>query len=1313
MRLFAHNLRRRKSDNRQEQDRHRKLRVESLELRRLLSVVSLTPIKDNTLFGELQGTQGLTSNGQGSIFVGRNAGDSGDRIRRGLVDFDVAGSIPAGSTINSVTLTMWVSRTQVGNQNVELHKVLADWGEGASGQPGSGGDGFPAQAGDATWLHTFYDNQYWATPGGDFSPTASGVQSIGASNASYTWTSTAQMVADVQSWLDNPGTAFGWLLLGNETQRSSKRFESGESTNVARRPTLTIDYTTPAVAPSVSIGDAIITEGNSGTVNAQFAVSLSAASTSTVTVGYTTADGTAAAGTDYQASTGTVTFAPGQTTQTVTIPVVGDALVEGDETFLVNLSNAQNATIADGQAIGTIANDDAATLSINDITLVEGNLGTVNAQFTVSLSAASTSTVTVGYATADGTAAAGSDYQAGTGTVTFAPGQTTQTVTVPVAGDAVVEANETFLVNLSNAQNATIADGQATGTIANDDAATLSINDVTLAEGNAGATNFIFTVTLNAAVDVAVSVGFSTADGTATTVDGDYAAASGVLNFTGTAGETQTVTVAVTGDTTVEPNETFQVNLANLSAGGRNVVLADAQGIGTITNDDTGLPSVTLAPLKDNTLIEDASGLLSNGAGSIFVGQNANGNLVRRGLLEFDIAGSVPAGATITGATLTMYVTQTQVGDQPVELHKVLAEWGEAGSSGQGAGGPAQPGDATWLHTVYDTQFWTTPGGDFSPTASAVQTVGAQGAYYTWNSTPQLVADIQGWLDNPDTNHGWLLRANEALNSAKAFASGEAIDPAQRPQLTIEYIEAVMPQVSIGDVSLAEGDAGTVAAQFTVTLSAPSVNPVTVDFATADGAATAGSDYQAASGTVTFAPGETTKIVSIDVNGDQIVEPDEDFFVNLSNAANATIADGQGLGTITNDDTTVALDNDTVGLYDPTTGTFYLRNSNSPGNADWAFNYGPAGLGWQPIAGDWNGDGIDTVGLYNPATGVFYLKNTNAPGAADVAFQYGAGGLGWQPLAGDWDNDGIDTIGVYIPDTGAVYLRNSNSAGNADVAFAYGPGGLGWQPVVGDWDNDGADTIGIYDPANAVFYLRNSNSYGVSDIGFAYGPPGSGWLPMAGNWDAAGADAIGLYNAAGGAYFLRNSNQSGIADEMFGYGPAGLGWQTLIGKWDNTSGLLRAAAGEVVGAQGLTPLNQADLAPIIAQAVADWASAGVAVELLDSLDFAIADLPGSQLGMATLDTIFLDVDAAGHGWFVDPTPGANEEFAPRTAGRLVAVDPAAVDRIDLLTVVSHEIGHQLGLDDLDDSDGLMNGALGTGRRREPGVHEIDAVLARL
>jgi len=200
-----------------------------------------------------------------------------------------------------------------------------------------------------------------------------------------------------------------------------------------------------------------------------------------VTVNFATADGTATAPSDYASTSGAVTFNPGVTTQTITVNVVGDTNVEPNETFTVNLSSPSNATIATGTGTGTIVNDDAVSLpalSINNVSQNEGNSGTTAFTFTVTLSAVSASTVTVNFATADGTASAGSDYAATSGVLTFAPGVTTQTVTVNVTGDTTPEANETFFVNLSGAANATIATAQGTGTIVNDDSAPLGPSEI-------------------------------------------------------------------------------------------------------------------------------------------------------------------------------------------------------------------------------------------------------------------------------------------------------------------------------------------------------------------------------------------------------------------------------------------------------------------------------------------------------------------------------------------------------------------------------------------------------------------------------------------------------------------------------------------------------------------------------------------------------------------------------------------------------------------------------------------------------------------
>jgi hypothetical protein len=395
----------------------------------------------------------------------------------------------------------------------------------------------------------------------------------------------------------------------------------------------------------------------------------------------------------------------------------------------------------------------------------------------------------------------------------------------------------------------------------------------------------------------------------------------------------------------------------------------------------------------------------------------------------------------------------------------------------------------------------------------------------------------------------------------------------------------------------------------------------------------------------------------------------------------------------------------TPGVFDPAAATFYLRNSNNSGFADAAFGYGPGNSGWQPLAGDWNGDATDTIGLYAADTSTFYLRNANGPGVADLTFGYGPGGLGWQPISGDWNGDGVDTIGLYDPSGGVFYLRNANAGGYADVAFAYGPpGSVGWRPVAGDWNADGVDTIGLYDPGMGVFYLRNSNASGNANIAFSYGPGGLGWRPLVGDWDGDGADTPGVYDPANGVFYFRDSNDAGAANTAFAYGPGGLGWLPIVSDWNGPETSL-FALGEVAGGEGLAPLTESDLEPIVAQAIADWASLGLATDQLEALvdvRFVIADLPGAQLGLAERDTIFLDFNAAGHGWFIDPTPASDEEFIAGAAGRLTAIDPAAVDRIDLLTVVSHELGHTLGLEDVDATlDSLMGGVLESGVRRGP------------
>ena len=352
----------------------------------------------------------------------------------------------------------------------------------------------------------------------------------------------------------------------------------------------TVNFLTlEAVNPTtIKVSDVTVPEGNAGSTGAVFAVTLDAPTNTTVTVDYVTFNTTAVSPGDYTNVNGTVTFAAGQTTRFVTVPVNGDTLAEGNETFILNLSNPVGALLVDSQGIGTIVDDDPATpppsISINNVAIAEGNSGSSNAVFTATLSAASPFTVSVDVFTSNGTATAPVDYQSAATTLTFLPGVTTASFIVPVNGDTTPEANETFFVNLTGAINATILVAKGTGTITDDDPVpptpSISINNVSITEGNNGSSSAVFTATLSAASDSTISVDAFTSNGTAT-APVDYQSAATTLIFL-PGSTTANFIVPVNGDTTPEGNETFFVNLT----GAINATISVAQGTGTINDDD-------------------------------------------------------------------------------------------------------------------------------------------------------------------------------------------------------------------------------------------------------------------------------------------------------------------------------------------------------------------------------------------------------------------------------------------------------------------------------------------------------------------------------------------------------------------------------------------------------------------------------------------------------------------------------------------------------------------------------------------------------
>jgi subtilisin family serine protease len=391
----------------------------------------------------------------------------------------------------------------------------------------------------------------------------------------------------------------------------------------------------------LAIGDVTVPEGGG---QATFTVSLSNPSTTEVRVSYGTADNTARAGQDYSAVAGTLTFPPGATSLTLTVPILADSLNEDTESFFVNLTNPVNASMADGQGVGSITDDDPLpTLAIGDVSLLEGNSGSRTAAFPLTLSAPSGRTVAVGYATANGTAIAPGDYAAATGTATFPEGQVSRTIEVAVVGDTVYEPHETFFVNLGPPLNATLADNQAQGTIVNDELPFLSIGDAVVTEGTGGTTQAVFTVSLSNAHTEAVSVGFSTADGSAV-AGRDYTAVAGTLSFPPGA-TSRTVVVLVAADAKNEDTEVFFVNLA----GPVQAVLADGQGTGTITDDD---PVPTLA-IGDVALMEGNSG--TRNASFPVTLSAASGRTITVGYATADGTAAAPGDYTATTGVLTFH----------------------------------------------------------------------------------------------------------------------------------------------------------------------------------------------------------------------------------------------------------------------------------------------------------------------------------------------------------------------------------------------------------------------------------------------------------------------------------------------------------------------------------------------------------------------------------------------------------------------------------------------------------------------------------
>ena len=551
-------------------------------------------------------------------------------------------------------------------------------------------------------------------------------------------------------------------------------------------------------APAVSIANNSVQEGSSG--QTEILLQVTRAATDEVSeVTATVSAGSAEAGDYAAASPQVITFDAGETTKHVTAQVNGDTIDEINETFTVALSAPSNATIADGNATGTIVDDDAepSIATISDATVTEGHTGTVPASITVTLSAASEKQVTAPYSTAPGTATESVDFELETGNFVFAPGDTSETIDVLVKGDTLFEPNETFSVVITDPINATPGpDNRGEITITDDDSApTPTVTSPSAAEGNSGTTDLTFEVTLPGPRP-AVTYNYRTVTGTANGSDYIEVGGAPLVFPPGATPMTLPVTIKVKGDVLDETTESFTLELVNPTTG---AVVATATG--TITNDDNN----TEIRIADASADEPQSGTTT---------------------LKFTISLSAASGR------------QVSVGWQTANGSAA------AGSDYNAASGnvPFAPGETTKVIEV-------TVIGD---------TVNEE------NET--VLVNLTG----------------SGARLTDAQAQGTIID------------KNAPPSLSISDTLARESEGAT----FTVTLAGTTLRTVTVRFSTSDGIAKAGSDYVARSGTLTFAPGERTKVVEVTVVDDAVAEGVEDFAVVLGDPANGTITKSTGRASI-------------------------------------------------------------------------------------------------------------------------------------------------------------------------------------------------------------------------------------------------------------------------------------------------------------------------------------------------------------------------------------------------------------------------------
>ncbi len=699
---------------------------------------------------------------------------------------------------------------------------------------------------------------------------------------------------------------------------------------------------------TLSIADATGSEA-SGFV--RFTVSLSSASDQAITITYTTGtSGSATSGSDYTAASGQLTFAAGETSKPLTITVTQDTARETNETFFLTLSDLSgDATLADGEAMGTIVDDDPIpTVSIvgpNGQTAIDEGDSQAGRIFTVQLDRASHEAITVNIVSADGTATvAGADYIALSQSVTFAPGQVSKSVTLTVIGDTINEIDETLtLTATGDPAKVNSASAMTTVTLRNDERR-LTVSDVTQVEGNSGTTEMIFTVTLNAVSDAPIVFTYATTDGTATSTGtaADYIAKTETITFA--PGDiSKEIRIVVNGDITGEADEFFLIDFTNV----QNAAINQTQVRGTITDDDPFL-SISDAQVVEGagstsrTMVFTVTLLRASGTVPVTVDYTTSNDTATGGLAGVATSDYVPispAGTlTFNPGETSKTISVTVLGDNLAEadekffvtLSNFTGITQEAAARNRGTGtiiddeglvtvsnafiveGDSGTANMVFVLNLDRTAFSASVKVNYATADDTAVSTGALADYTAiTNGSVTFGAGVTQQTISVPILGDQRFEGDQAFKLNLSVDNTGITDSNQASIATPTVVGTILdndplPRFSVTGGSVVEGAAGAEIV-FTVNLAGGSDSAVTVNFATQPGTATAGADYTAVSTLLTFAPGETSKTVSVPVLDDATVEGNETFTGVLSNAVGATIVTSSAAGTVSDDDIVVSL----------------------------------------------------------------------------------------------------------------------------------------------------------------------------------------------------------------------------------------------------------------------------------------------------------------------------------------------------------------------------------------------------------------------